>query len=777
MAETLGTAELVLTVNDKALREGLAKARSLIEDTSVEVGRRSRPRSTSSSSSSDPSGFNERDLVRRFNLRGVTRSLEQLSNDLSQINSGRQINIRSSWTKFLVQLAEVKKDIDESTQAGAIAEGRRVGRLNTSPVRGGAAFPGSPAFLDSIFPKFPTQFFKQQEQRVQLAAKRRADILSNAIIGGAFPLLFGQGAGASLGGAAGGAAGGAIGGQFGFGLSLVGTALGAQFDAALNKAKELAKALDNPITQFSAIKENALLSSKGLEKNVEALIATGREAEAAAIIQEDLSRTFGNVQEVQNFANETDKLNRAWGETSLALAAFISGPLAGLLNRLNEPLRGFNVANRATSALRTLAPDERAQIEQFTRKRQRELGVPSIGASDAESLQLNLDILAEIERIQGKNNVALERAANNQRVLVKSAQTLAKLEEAIGRARIGGNKPLEESLQLSKALLSEYRKRKDLEQQLAAKRIQAPEFSEKFKQSQQDERSLQQNFIDASRESLVNAVQELQITKQLSGLEGARLEVARRRIELSKAFQAREQRGEELTRRYTDFFADPENQTKRVLFQGAQDAFATAGVDFENKLRQASDYLKKAAKDAADGLTNAILGLGKLEADPGGLNRFLTRDEQFESTRRGIVRLGDGARTGESQLENAITKATELLGLTRNQANERFQGLRDIFAGAKQGRFASQEGFNTLSQFIEDVRTREQATTGLSDARKTLADVTSLNVTVQKELLSAVSANTLALDNLFGKDWSVNLSVQGGEVAAYGDVISRNLTP
>jgi hypothetical protein len=458
------------------------------------------------------------------------------------------------------------------------------------------------------------------------------------------------------------------------------------------------------------------------------------------------------------------------------LAAFVSGPLAGLLNRLNQPLQGFNVANRTTRALRTLAPDQRAQIDQFTRKRGRELGVPTIGATDAESLQLNLEILAEIGRTQSKNNGALERAANNQKILVQSAGTLAKLEEAIGRARLGGNKPLEESLKLSKDLLSEFRKRKDLEQQLAAKRITAPEFSEQFKRSQQDERRLQQEFLDSSRESAVNAAQELQTTKQLAGLEGTRLEIAQRRIDLSKAFQAREQRGQELTRRYTDFFADPENQSKRTLFQGAQNAFTTAGIEFENKLRQASDYLRKAAKDAAQNLTSAIQTLGKLETDPGGLNRFLSRDEQFESNRRGILRFGQDAGGGASQLESAITKATELLGLTRAQANERFQGLRDIFAGAQQGRFASQEGFNTLSQFFDDVRTREQATTGLGDAQKTLTDVTSLNVSVQKELSEVVRTNTVALEALFGKDWSVNLSVQGGEVAAYGDVLNRNLT-
>jgi uncharacterized protein YnzC (UPF0291/DUF896 family) len=672
-----------------------------------------------------------------------------------------------------------------------LKEGRRVGQLNTSPVRGGAAFPGSPAFLDAQFPAFPAEFFRKQKQdqakqqrAIEQGIKRRNDILSNALIGGAFPALFGQGFGASLGGAAGGAAGGAIGGQFGFGLSLVGTALGAQFDAALNKAKELAKALDNPIAQFSAIKENALLSSKGLEKNVEALIATGREAEAAALIQEDLAKKFGNPEEVQRFANETDKLNRAWTETTVTLAAFVSGPLADLVGKISSPLRANTTANQLARAQSTLSPTQLRELRQFERRKQNELGitptgglaVAGVGASDAQVVQLNLSLLQEIERIQGKNNGALEKAARNQNVLVQSARTLVKFEEAIGRARLGGNKPLEDSIALSRELLTSYRDRKNIEQQLAAGQIKAAQATELTGQSLAKDRTLRQDYVDSSRESLINSVKELTTVKQLSGLEGTRLEVAQRRIELSKAFGLRELRGQQLTDARTNASLNPGNENFRVLFQGALQNFTAAGVDFETKLRQASDYLKRAAKDAATNLTNALIGAGKLESDPGGLNRFLTPEEQFQSNRRAILRLGGDGR-GTSQLESAIAKATELLGLTRNQANERFQGLRDIVSGARQGRFASQEGFNTLSGFFQDTLAREQAVTGVADAQKTLADITSLNVTVQKELVGAVQQNTVALNAVFGKDWSVNLAVQGGEVAAYGDVISRNLTP
>ena len=63
--------------------------------------------------------------------------------------------------------------------------------------------------------------------------------ISSALIGGGFPLLFGQGPAAAAGGAVGGLAGGLLGGGFGFALSIVGTAIG----DAVTKAEELDTAL------------------------------------------------------------------------------------------------------------------------------------------------------------------------------------------------------------------------------------------------------------------------------------------------------------------------------------------------------------------------------------------------------------------------------------------------------------------------------------------------------------------------------------------------------
>lgn len=73
--------------------------------------------------------------------------------------------------------------------------------------------------------------------------------VSSAMIGGGFPLLFGQGGASAVGGGLGGLVGGALGGGFGFGLSIVGTAIGQwitqidEFNSQVNAVNADMKAL------------------------------------------------------------------------------------------------------------------------------------------------------------------------------------------------------------------------------------------------------------------------------------------------------------------------------------------------------------------------------------------------------------------------------------------------------------------------------------------------------------------------------------------------------
>lgn len=141
---------------------------------------------------------------------------------------------------------------------------------------------------------------EQQKQAAAAFRSQAKNVASNAIIGGAFPLLFGQGAGAALGGGLGGALGGAFGGTLGFGLSLVGTAIGQAVDDAKQLNRELT-ALNNNLSstgrssQTTAADVSQLASQLGIAKD-EALKLVGAFSEFdSAGVREALAASFGAV--------------------------------------------------------------------------------------------------------------------------------------------------------------------------------------------------------------------------------------------------------------------------------------------------------------------------------------------------------------------------------------------------------------------------------------------------------------------------------------------------
>ena len=102
--------------------------------------------------------------------------------------------------------------------------------------------------------------------------------LSNALIGGGFPLLFGQGALGAAGGGIGGAVGGALGGPFGFGLSIAGTAIATR----IAEGQEFEKQIDKVNQSILATGSSATFTSEDIKKLGKTLGMTKQEALQAA---------------------------------------------------------------------------------------------------------------------------------------------------------------------------------------------------------------------------------------------------------------------------------------------------------------------------------------------------------------------------------------------------------------------------------------------------------------------------------------------------------------
>ena len=171
------------------------------------------------------------------------------------------------------------------------------------------------------------RFAQFRRNRTASDRRIRRDTLSSAAIGGAFPLLFGQGAGASAGGALGGFAGGILGGQAGFALSLVGTQIGSIFDNLVNGAAELGRAI-GPFTRDTQAVTTALgLQGSAQEAQLQRIERT--QGKTAAF---NASMTLmGNridqegITKIKNFGETTRLLGQEFNIALLKLQAFAGG--------------------------------------------------------------------------------------------------------------------------------------------------------------------------------------------------------------------------------------------------------------------------------------------------------------------------------------------------------------------------------------------------------------------------------------------------------------------
>jgi hypothetical protein len=183
------------------------------------------------------------------------------------------------------------------------------------------------------------------KEKSATAEKRRAITrgitsgIGSGIIGGGFPLLFGQGPTAALGGALGGVAGGAMSaipgmGQFGFALSIAGTTIGSSLE-------QLTKALTKPTENIETLVNRLGLVGTETGDLALELKRLGLESSAAELLLKEFEREFGltadqieeNAEKMSDFNNEINKLG-----TSLTL--LLSDVLGPLIKQLNDFIKG-----------------------------------------------------------------------------------------------------------------------------------------------------------------------------------------------------------------------------------------------------------------------------------------------------------------------------------------------------------------------------------------------------------------------------------------------------
>lgn len=226
--------------------------------------------------------------------------------------------------------------------------------------------------LDNQLRRTIRRFEDQKERRdpnadflTRRLGSRGAAAASEGLIGGAFPLLFGQGLGASAGGLVGGAAGGFAGGMLGFGLSLVGTAVGSAVDSLVQASIDTGDAIRDVVGNFDTLKQASIISGRSQESLIQRLIDNGRVATAYRMIQEDLNRTIGyeGMQALTDASTASDKMNRAMSELGKRIEVFIAGPLTAFLNAISGVLERVNLEGRVERGLKEANPETRKRAE------------------------------------------------------------------------------------------------------------------------------------------------------------------------------------------------------------------------------------------------------------------------------------------------------------------------------------------------------------------------------------------------------------------------------
>ena len=470
----------------------------------------------------------------------------EVAQELQTTAASKAINIRSSWNTFFQEAQELAVELAAQTQQAAARIRRIEGSASAAARQRLADESARRARVENA--GFGIQGPALPKQGTQNKG-RGSEALSNAIIGGAFPLLFGQGVGSAIGGGLGGAVGGLLGGQFGFGLSLVGTAVGQTFDNASQSAGDFAKALKDTGDASDAL-ETALGSlDKDTKTLIQNLAQSGQTAAAAEASFEALAQRIG-VDQAEALKRAGEAANE-WGTTfqTWLTKTYANVILLGEAIRNNFPT-GPGIQGPSSvfdlvegQAPQTLSKEAQARIEDLA-------GQNSLLEKQVDLARLTADASID-QRLQLERQIALQEYVNEATELERQLkeQSLAPQEHAL-RLKAAELRLTQQIYDLENAA-QQARQRKAEEDRRAAEKAQreAERAAEKQLQIFNNIRGLQVSLIQQSLESADVDVErtravtgEIAAAKELLNQQQARLNLEARilDIQLEKALSAKD---------------------------------------------------------------------------------------------------------------------------------------------------------------------------------------------------------------------------------------------
>lgn len=479
-------------------------------------------------------------------------------------NLGRQVSLQENDLRVtnLKEAAEKRRLRD----ATAAERKTRAATRRTGTGTGTTVTTSKAASFEDRLAAARTRATRAAEKETQQRQKATQGRIASGLIGGGFPLLFGQGGGAAAGGLLGGLIGG---GPFGFGASIVGTLLGSQIDLLNQRFGELANALEDPIASFDVFIQKATLASKAQESLAKALQEAGQNAAAADLIQREASRTIDPIS-AQGAVIAQDDFNRALSNTQDVLGSIVSGPATGFLNFLTSTLEilggapqqgttnpittSIEGANKAANKLGLNIGGILAGVTLTaaglattfaTGGAGAAFGVPLIGAG-LTTAGLGA---AGAGAAQGDTRVAISEAVLTAELAVAAAKDRqVALEREILQARASGKKGLDEQIslraQFNALQIEELQGLSRIQQELARKEDGFNDLEDQAAAIRQEKELRaaielrRQALLAAASAAQTASVTELKNARQLVGKYGAEREILSTQLKIKSAVDA-----------------------------------------------------------------------------------------------------------------------------------------------------------------------------------------------------------------------------------------------
>jgi hypothetical protein len=622
--------------------------------------------------------FSSIESLLAFKPANTTNALQAYNDVLAQVRN--QVNIASNDYKLLAQrIAEVNQQMSRAIVPTANQYGAPIG-----PERAPSRF---------------SQFFGRQTRQ-----QRVSGAISSGLIGGGFPLLFGQAGPGAIGGLAGGLAGGALGGGFGFGLSVIGTAIG----EAIQKNIEFNKSLKTLNVTFGSAGNGAKLFASDIDSIQKSLKGTREEALEAAQAFSFFGDTRLTTQFAKVFGKDAALLQKGLAVRDPESLRDAVESVSEVNQKLGEEL-AQNVLNLSVEEARlkvieamvrakkgTAAPTERVQIgERKTRRGTRKIfGERAIlGAGDVPEAVGAADRLAALlEQISPTDTPAKAdpTIALRQRLEAARGQIEAETEllELQGRQSDVARIIYRENMAIVKAQaagVAERKKLTDIEDILLSQQIEASKIKAANLKFERETSELAERILESTKDLARPLQDQIDQIKDKAAFEreygelirsGVVPAVAQQTVEINKQVK-------EIQRLTEKQLVEIDLQIEKLRLLVAAVAGTEAEVAMQERLNEALER------------RNEIERKGRQAQDA-------ARDAQKTDKDR----LQDAIDLIQGQINNLMDPVQQVIGLAQTLGNAFAESFKGIINGSMTAREALANLFQRTADYFLDMAAR-----------------------------------------------------------------------